>query len=248
MNNDRLTELTNKYIDNEITAGEEKELNELLKDQDNKSYFDAMIKTIKEIENCKPDEQNVNVKNSVMNRVNNKHKKSFMNKVNKWFEQNFTGPKISYAVSFALGAFVVGLIFLMQPSETGVNDLFTRGIMSSRNFDDTYFLNERSLDGEIKVRHSGDIVVLDVNLVTSEVMDCELTYNETQFGFYGVKSLTSNSGSKFVTGGGKIKLSDLSSNHYMVFLKNPNGSPGKIYASFYNNNTTISKLTIDIKK
>ena len=29
MNNDRLTELTNKYIDNEITAGEEKELNEL---------------------------------------------------------------------------------------------------------------------------------------------------------------------------------------------------------------------------
>jgi hypothetical protein len=63
MNNTRLTELTNKFIDNDLTAEEEQELNLMLKEIKNKEYFESMKEAIKLLESSKPVPLEINVRN-----------------------------------------------------------------------------------------------------------------------------------------------------------------------------------------
>jgi len=244
MINERLTELVNKYIDKELTEIEKSELDDLLKNSDNKSYFVSMVDTIEILENSKLAFDNTDIKRSVINEINNQRENKMTN--NAWWSQLFKGSKVGYAFSFALGALLVALVFMLQPNSGSVNDEFMTGTMTNRNFDNTYFLNEQSFDGAIKVKRSQDVIILDVELKTSESLDCELKYNNTEFSLFGVKSIDSNNG-KFASGLNLIRLSDLGSNHYMVFLRNLQNIPGKVYAIFYKDNMKLSNLTIDIK-
>jgi hypothetical protein len=170
-----------------------------------------------------------------------------MKKIKSWFNITFAGPKISYAISFALGALAVGLLFSLLPGEDTVDDIFMTGVMSDRAFDRTYFLNDNSLEGEVKVKQSEGVVILDVDLKTSEQMDCELSYDKNQFALYGVKSVESVDGGKFASHGSSIRLSNLQSNHYLVFLRFLRNDESKVNASFYNGSITVAMLTIDIK-
>lgn len=248
MNNSRLTELTNKYIDKELTGDEITELEKLLKDNNNKKYFDSMINTINVLEKNKPAEKVINVKEYVVNKIKNNEEETLMKKIKTWFSGTFAGPKISYAISFAFGALLVGLIFTLQPVEQNIDDVFMTGVMSNRSFDETYFLEEHSLSGAIKVKQSEGIVILDVDLKTSEILDCDLSFDKTQFALYGVKSIESKNSGQFASSGNSVRLSNLQSNHYLVFLRNLKNNESKVRASFYRGGMTVANLTIDIKK
>jgi hypothetical protein len=247
MKNTQLIELTNKYIDNELTKNEKSKLDDLLKDETNKSYFDSMIKTVNTLEVHKPANISPNIKDSVINKILNQREEKIMDNLKYWWQQLFNGTKISYAVSFALGAVLVTFVFLFQSPNDEWDDSFMKGTMSSSNFDETYYLNEHDFDGAVNVKYADNITILDVNLNTQSEVDCELSYDKTQFVLYGVKSLESKSSGKFASSGGNsIRLSNLESNHYMVFLRNLKNSSSKVHASFYKGNTRISNLTINI--
>lgn len=247
MTNQLLIKLTNKFIDKELTKEEEQQLILLLKNTNNKTYFESFTRTINEIEENKPREQQINIRENIMSKIQNKKDKNSYTNFRTWLLQIFAGSKISYALSFALGGLITTFIFMLQSANTEISDEFMKGVISSRSFDESYFLDEALFSGAIKVSHSEGIMILDVDLTSAEVIECELKYDKNQFAFYGVKSVKSTDGGKIISGGSSIRLSNIDSNHYLVFLRNLKNNPSKIQASFYQGSITLTSLSIDIK-
>lgn len=247
MRDGRLIELINKYIDSELSAKEDVELKDLLLDNDNKKLFESMTQTINLLESNKPVEQQINIKEQVINRISRQKKESLSGKIKVLLSEIFNGAKIGYAVSFALGVLLVGIILMLQPGTGSVNDNFTKGVISNRNFEQTYSLNNQLLNGAVRVSYSRSLVILDIKLKTADAVDCQMDFDKNQFALYGVKNIELSSNGNFISGSGSVQLSNLGQNHYMVFLRKLNNNPGKVRALFYNGYNTVNNLTIDIK-
>lgn len=247
MNYPELFELTNKYIDKELSEAEEKLLNDLLKNPDNKKYFDSMIMTINRIEESKPLENEIDIIHHIGNQIKDHKNEGIMKKIDNWFSSVFKGSKISYAVSFALGGLLVALLFMIQPTNSDPNDAFLTGTMADRSFDETYVLNEHDFEGAVNVKYADKVTILDIKLNTQTEIECELSYDKTQFALYGVKTVDSQRSGQFASHGSSVRLSNLSSNHYLVFLRNLQPNESKVRASFYLGSMNISNITIDIK-
>mgnify|MGYP005858617793 CR=1 FL=1 len=248
MKNQLLTELTNRLIDKELTTDEELVLNDLLKDPDNKKYFESMVKTIRTLDSYKLPEQYIDIKNQLINKISQRRKENIMDKIIESLSGVFDGSKYGYAVSFALGGLIVGLIFLIQPASYQIDDTFLKGVMASPDYDKTYHLEEQSFSGAVNVKYSQDMVLIDVNLKTNENIDCELNYDKHRFALYGVKSLSHTDGSRFASHGNSVRLSNLKSNQYLVFLRDLQKNNSKVHVSFYNGSMIMANLTIDITK
>ncbi len=243
---DTLKELTNKFIDKELSKHEELQLIDLLKDNDNKIYFELLTKTINILETNRPEEHEIDIKDAVIQKINIKKKETISTKLKSYFSKLFNGTSHSYAASFAIGGLFVAVIFMLLPANTQVNDTFMQGVMANSNNDDTHFINEGPFSGAIKVQYSSNVVVLDIDLSSSEIIDCRLTFNKDQLSFYGVKAVKSNGNSNFSSGGNLIQLSDISSNHYLVFLKKVNNNFSQVMASFYKTNELLTNISLEI--
>ena len=244
--NKKLAELVNKSIDGELTPQEESELNEMLKVGENRKYYESMTNAIKMVESNKPARQNIDIRNAVMNKLMEESSVKISNSFMEMFARFFNGSKISYGLSFALGGLLVGLILTMQPSQSSVDEMLTRGTMSNLSYGESYNVDESNINGAVQVRYSDEIVMLDIDLKTNEQTDCELNFEKSLFTLYGVKSVKSVDGGKFTSGGNSIRLQNLESNHYMVFLRSLNKVSGKVYANFYNEHINVANLTMNI--
>ncbi|MDZ7765748.1 MAG: hypothetical protein U5K00_15240 [Melioribacteraceae bacterium] len=247
MKDTKLFKLTNRYIDNELGKNEKAELDELLKNPDNKKYFDSMVDTVNRIEESKPLEKEIDVVSPVAGQIKDHKNEGVMAKTESWFDKIFNGSKLSYATSFALGGLIVAFIFMLQPTNTEIDDAFLTGTIADRSFDKTYVLNEHDFEGAVNVKYADKVTILDVKLSTQAEIDCELSYDKTQFALYGVKTVDSQNSGQFASHGSSVRLSDLKSNHYLVFLRNLQNNESKVRASFYRGSMNISNITIDIK-
>jgi len=246
MNNPLLAELTNKFIDNELSENEKLQLEELLKIEENKKYFTSITEAIEKFNQTKPLPKEINLEENIMQKIKNDSNSSFGLK--DILSELFNGNKLGYAFSFAMGLIIAASLFLLQKDNLSLDDQFLQGTAADRSFDEAYFLDETSLNGAVKVKYSEGLVILDVDLNTSEALDCELKFNKNEFSFFGVKSIKSESESKFSSSNSSVRLSNLKGNHYLVFLKNLKDYPSKVHASFYSGSYTVANLTIDIKK
>ncbi|MBZ0181415.1 MAG: hypothetical protein K8F60_03080 [Melioribacteraceae bacterium] len=246
MNNSKLTELTNKFIDNELNEREKLQLDELLKIEENKKYFTSLTETVGQFNKSKPPFNEINLEEKIMQKINNESNSSFGLK--DIFSELFKGNKLGYAFSFAMGLIIAVSLFLLQKESLSLDEQFIQGTAADRSFDEAYFLDETSFNGSVKVKYSEGLVILDVDLNTLEQLDCELKFNKNEFSFFGVKSIKSESDSKFSTSNSSVRLTNLKGNRYLVFLKNLKDYPSKVHASFYSGNYTVANLTIDIKK
>lgn len=248
MKDTKLIKLTNRYIDNELGKNEKAELDELLKNPDNKKYFDSMVDTVNLIEESKPLEKEIDVVSPVTGQIKDHKNEGIMGKSESWFDKIFNGSKLSYAASFALGGLIVAFVFILQSPISDLDDAFLTGTMADRNFDETYVLNEHDFEGAVNVKYGDKVTILDVKLNTQAEIDCELNFDKTQFALYGVKTVDSQNSGQFASHGSSVRLSDLRSNHYLVFLRNLQSNESKIRASFYRGSMSVANLTIDIKK
>lgn len=248
MKNQLLIELTNKFIDKELTSDNQLVLNDLLKDPDNKKYFESMVNAIDKLKRCKTPEQYIDIKNQLMSKISQRRKENIMEKILEGLSSVFIGSKYGYAVSFGLGGLVVGLLLFIQPANYHVDDTFLKGVMASPDYDKTYYLEEQGFTGAVNIKYSQDMVLIDVNLKTNENIDCELNYDKTRFALFGVKPLSNNEGSKFASHGNSVRLSNLDSNQYLVFLRYLQKNDSKVHVSFYSGSMMVANLTIDITK
>jgi hypothetical protein len=77
MNNSKLTELTNKFIDNELNEREKLQLDELLKIEENKKYFTSLTETVGQFNKSKPPFNEINLEEKIMQKINNESNSSF---------------------------------------------------------------------------------------------------------------------------------------------------------------------------
>ncbi|MFH0736316.1 MAG: hypothetical protein V1773_17440 [bacterium] len=246
MANEVLTILTNKFIDKELSKSEELQLLELLKDNDNKHYFDSLTNTLNTLEQNKPTEKQIFIKDNVLINIAKRNNQTISTKIKNYFTEWLNGSLSSYAASFAIGGFFVALILLLLPVNTQIKDTFMQGTISNRNIDETVNLSESLFSGAIKVQYPENVVILDIDLNSSEKIDCALIYDKDQLSFYGVKAVKSNGYSNFLQAGNSIKLSDICSNHYLVFFKRVTNNYSKINTSFFIGNEQITNITLEI--
>ena len=162
MANDVLTLLINKFIDKELSKSEELQLMELLKDKDNKQYFDSLTNTINTLEKNKPTEKQIYIKDTVLHTITKQRNQTIGNKMKNYFMEWLNGSLSSYAASFAIGGFFVALILMLLPVNTQIKDSFMQGTISNRNSDESIYLSENLFSGEIKVQYPDNVVMLDI--------------------------------------------------------------------------------------
>ncbi len=249
MKNKLLTELTNKYIDNLLTPEEESTLNILLKDEKNKEYFNSMKITFEDLESLKPGYQNINLQDAIMNKILKQNRNSSMAiKIRKELSLIFSGAKIGYAITFAFGVLLTAAVFLLQTSENQIDDSFLTGTISGNSYNETYSMDTPPLIGSIDVKYMPEVVIMDIHAKTDEIIDCNLRYNNTLLSLYGVKNIGSGNNGNFSSGDNSIHLSNVGSNHYLVFFKYIHNNPSSVLASFYSGSTALSNVKIEIKK
>ncbi len=246
MKNNLLIELSNKFIDNELSKDESIKLEELLKNKENKEYFDSLINTVKSINENKLQEKDVELNYIIMRRIMSDNK-TIKEKIKKYFNDLLSGSLSSYAATFGFGGFFVLLIFMLLPKNSYIDDSFLQGTMGKNINNETYAFNEKSIEGEINVQYSDGVVVLDIDMTSDAIIDCELTINGDDFSIYGIKSLKQEGNKTFYLSGNTIRLNDINSNHYMVFLKNVKHHSGKVDVNFYLNNELINTRSLEIK-
>lgn len=248
MKNKLLTELTNKYIDNLLTPEEESTLNDLLKDEKSREYFNSMKSTFADLESLKPDYQNINLHDQIMNIILKQNNNSNMIlKLRNELSLIFSGAKISYAITFACGVLLTAIFFLFQSPENQIDDTFMTGTISRNSFNETYYMDTPPLSGSIDVKYTPEVVIMDIHPETDEIIDCNLRYNNTLLSLYGVKNIGSGNNGNFSSGNNSIHLSNVGSNHYLVFFKYIHNNPSSVLASFYSGSMTLSNVKIEIK-
>lgn len=248
MKNKLLTELTNKYIDNLLTPEEESTLNDLLKDEKNREYFNSMKNIFTDIDSLKPSYKNISIQNDIMNKIleqkdNLNMAKNIMNELS----SIFSGAKIGYAITFACGVLLTVAIFLLQTHENQIDDSFMTGTISGNSFNETYYMDTPPLSGSIDVKYTPEVVIMDIRPQTDEIIDCNLRYNGTLLSLYGVKNVGSGNNANFSSGDNSIHLSNVGANHYLVFFKYIHNNPSTVLASFYSGSMALSNVKIEIK-
>ncbi len=247
MKNQVLTELTNKYFDNDLSPDEKILLDKLLTEPGNKKYFESMNALFIKIDSAKPLTQQIEISDSVINIISKQNRKPAMTKkIKNKVSSLFNGTKISYAMTFACGVLLAAFIFLFQSGNV-TNDEFMTGTISSGNFNETYYMDDHKLTGSIDVNYTPEIVVMDIHLDTGENVNCGLSFDNNQLSLYGIKNVGQKNNGKISTGKNTVYLSNIESNHYMVFFKSLHNNPTNVLASFYDGQTVVSNLKIEIK-
>ncbi len=242
-----LKELTNKFIDNELTESERNTLNKLLEDENNKYYFNSFINTLKVVETKNEIDRDIDIKNIVMRKIMTNDKKTLKEKVINYFNELLSGSLSSYAATFGFGGFFVLLIFMLLPNNSNLDESFLKGVMGNNSNDESYYFDDKNIDGEIKIQYPEGIVVLDIDMTSGSIVDCELIFNKEELSVYGIKSLKQEGSKTFYLSGNTIKLNDINSNHYLIFFKRVKHRAGKIEANFFYGHELINNKTLEIK-
>ncbi len=247
MEQTRISELTNKYIDKDLSDAENTELKSLLEDSNNKKYFDETVALFNNLEKPRPVTAPASLKAKVMKEITQWEEQGWFYRMLGKLGEFIDNSRIGYPASFAMGGLMVFLIFLMLPQSQSIDDSFTKGFMADSDFSEIYQIKKPELNGAVKVGYSENIVILDVNLTSGELVDCELKFNVKEFKIYGIKTLEGSKESKIVSGYGSVKISNSEANRYMIFLRSLHENPGRINAEFYKNQTNLANISIDIK-
>jgi hypothetical protein len=247
MKDELLIELTNKFIDNELTENELNVLNKLLEDENNKYYFNSLINTLKVVETKSEINRDIDIKNIVMGKIMDKEKKKFKVRIKNYFNELLSGSLSSYAASFGLGGLFIAILFMLLPFGSNSDDSFMKGVMKDNLSEESYYYNDSEIKGEIKIQYPEGIVVLDIDMTSGSIVDCELMFNKEELSVYGIKSLKQEGNKTFYLSGNTIKLNDINSNHYLVFFKRVKYRAGKIDANFYMGHELINSKILEIK-
>ena len=161
----------------------------------------------------------------------------------------FAAPALRYAAVFAAGVFVtISIVNSGQISERAFDDMTplvgTIADPVSARLESTVSVNETSVAGQVSLRSSGPLLILDFDLSSREPVDIEASYTDKTIWFNGFAQLES-SGTSISAESGKVRLGMDGKRRYAVYLHNQGGRGMTVQLRFIARGEVIHETSLD---
>jgi len=218
----KFIDLINADIDGEIDAAGKSELDAFLAENDGARSMHAELATLcGSIESIEPESPPPHLKHVIMNSVKPTPVKTEPPGV---LESLFASPTLKYVGTFAAG---VLLTLSILSSDRISNEAFddVTGLVGtisdpvSGNLINTVAIDDAQVAGQVSLRSSGSMLILDFDLVANSPVEIEADYADRTIWFNGFAQLES-SGTTISAKTGSVTLAMEGKRRYAVYLQN----------------------------
>ena len=166
-----------------------------------------------------------------------------------FFETLFATPALGYAATFAAGVLLtLTLVNSGQISTKAFDDVAglvgTVADPSNAQLLSTLSIDEAAIAGNVSLRSSGAMMILDFDLVAMEPVEIEAYYREKDIWFNGFAQLES-SGTTVSADTGRVRLGMEGKRRYAVYLHNEAGRDTTVRLRFTADGKVVHEASLD---
>jgi hypothetical protein len=250
-------DLLNRGIDDELSAAEQDELQELLASSAEARALNDELKSLTRLVTAVPElEPPAYLQESIERQIRLPHpgtaKGNEPGGIGAWFSVGWlrTGAMLTAGVILTVMIYQMGSGPISQEDVTNlVGTVVKNPVLEQGKLLDKVRVSESSLQGSVEIYQSGDRFALDIRLISDSPYVFALAFANQELDFEGLDGLQNNPDAVTVSDG-EINVAVSDEQHYTMTLKrkaiNRQLAPAPLSIAFYADNHLLKKVELSI--